>query len=321
MDDIIFNYDIFYNWYYSKYTFEDIFGPSVINNRMVRYFSFANGNRDMIDGKDFIYLSNKYGIDLQQLNKNFTTRPYNRLNRMFVSINNSNKRIYFVFPREDINVNSEGQRRIWGDHYTFLKDGNQIIFHRSDVSPNLNNTLNGKNDHTFCIFNDGIVISFNNGKYNIENIICKDRYSNLFNPINSIFTKTIELEILRDIITYPWDYRINRYATTIRMPPPVPPSSPVGGNILHFYNGKKYKVRIGKQGGRYIIVNNKKKYIKNQASNNNAIDVIAIKDPIKPKIWWYTISWISKDGIFHKINRSSEELNCLSLDNYIKILL
>lgn len=128
-----------------------------------------------------------------------------------------------------------------GDHYTFLKDANNNIkFHRSDVLPNLynNNTRSGKNDHKFCSFKDNTVIHFNNAtnKYDIENVLCSD-----YNPIISlgfVFTNSInpiELDILRDIITYPWDYRINKYASNIREAPLVPPSSPVtpGGNALY----------------------------------------------------------------------------------------
>jgi hypothetical protein len=200
-----------------------------------------------------------------------------------------------------------------------------VVFHRSDVLPNLhdNNTLYGINNHKFCSFKDDSIIHFNNitNKYDIENILCSD-----YNPIVSfgvVFTNHIdptELDILRDIITYPWDYRINRYAGVIREAPLAPPSSPVGGNFLCSYKGKKYKIHTGEKNGKYIIVNKKKIYIKNHLKDNS-INVIAIKDPINKSKWWYTISWISKNGQFNKINKSSEELGDLSLKQYVKNLI
>lgn len=54
--------------------------------------------------------------------------------------------------------------------------------------------------------------------------------------------------------------------------------------------------------------------------NINSIDIIAINDSIIKTKWWYTINWISKNGSFNKINRSSDELNGLSLEKYIKTL-
>lgn len=209
-----------------------------------------------------------------------------------------------------------------GDHYTFLKDGNQIVFHRSDVLPNsnnYNNTSHGRNNHTFCSFEDNSVIQLINDIYNIENIKCLNKNKPIC-LLNSIFSNIIELDILRDIMTYPWNSKINKYANMIREATPVPPSSPItqGGNNVYLYNDKKYKINIGKKCGKYIIVNNKKKYIKKQS---NSIDVISIKDPINAKIWWYTITWQLKNGKFNKINRSSKEMNGLSLKKYIKTLI
>lgn len=113
MDDIIFNYDSFINWYKLNQYYDDIFGPGLINGNIIEYFSFSQGIRDMIRyPRDFIYLSDKYGKYLSSLNSNILTRPYNRLNRFFVSI--SGNKIYFVFPRRDVNINSENRQRIWG---------------------------------------------------------------------------------------------------------------------------------------------------------------------------------------------------------------
>lgn len=113
MDNIIFNYDFFIDWYKANQNYEDIFEPGLLNGNLIRYYSFSQGNRDLIQNpKKFVYLSEKYGDKLFQLNPNLPTRQYNRLNNIFISIVGS--KIYFVFPREDISKNSEGHQRIWG---------------------------------------------------------------------------------------------------------------------------------------------------------------------------------------------------------------
>ena len=100
---------------------------------------------------------------------------------------------------------------------------------------------------------------------------------------------------------YPWqDTNIN--------PNPIK-----GGNKLlekYLYNGKKYNINIGKKGGKYI----KQKGGNYNDELYNSIDVIAIQDPKINNLWWYTISWISKDGVFNTINKSSEELDCKTLE-------
>lgn len=35
-----------------------------------------------------------------------------------------------------------------------------------------------------------------------------------------------------------------------------------GGSMIAKYKGRSYKIRIGRQGGQYILVNNKKIYIR-----------------------------------------------------------
>jgi hypothetical protein len=140
MNDIIFNYDFFINWYKSNQYYDDIFGPGLYNNNIIEYFSFSQGKRDMIQyPKNFIYLSNKYGPYLSGLNSNFTTRLYNRLNKFYISIKGN--KIYFVFPRQDININSDNHRRIWGDHYTFLKDVNNNIQPEEQINGTSNYSL------------------------------------------------------------------------------------------------------------------------------------------------------------------------------------
>jgi hypothetical protein len=235
--------------------------------------------------------------------------------------------LLFIFPRKD----KDG--RIWGDHYTFVRwnlNPNFIAFHRTDVIPNINNRQQGDHKRTFCYIRDNSIIHFDNSinNYNIKNILCDVNNNTLYDK----FPDFIEQDIITDIITFPWNHFINPkwYITSqyknITSVPNAPPSSPIspGGSSLYLYKGKKHKIYIGKLGGKYIIVNKNKIYIKKQVNknrlNDKSVDVIAIKDPIKTKIWWYTISWISKDGIFHKINRSSEELNG-SLENYVKTLI
>lgn len=106
--------------------------------------------------------------------------------------------IYIIFPRKDINTNSTGRNRVWGDHYTFLKnDNNNINFHRTIVEPLSNNTFIGSNNHKYCIIHDNTIIPFINNKYDIENIKCLN-----YNPLIPV-TNPIEIEIIRFIITYP----------------------------------------------------------------------------------------------------------------------
>jgi len=69
MDDIIFNYDFFINWYKINQYYDDIFEPGLINKKLIRYYSFSQGNRDIIENaKNFVYLSKKYGKYLSELN-------------------------------------------------------------------------------------------------------------------------------------------------------------------------------------------------------------------------------------------------------------
>jgi hypothetical protein len=259
-----FNYDFFLNWYKTNSDYNNNIFDST--NSITKYYNFSSEKqrnifqnpRKFLDLSKFLYQN--YGLnEIDNIFKS-STRPYNRLNDVYLSI--YDKKIYVIFPRQDLNKNSEGHTRIWGDHFTFLKDrNNNINFHRTTVEPrtNNNNTKIGDNKHEYCLFQNNTIIPFINNKYDIENIICLDHIK--LTPIcllNSVFINPVEIEIIRFIITYPWDIRINAYSNSIASLLLYPRF--IGGN--HLYKNKKYKIHIGKQGGKYIIVNKKKLYIK-----------------------------------------------------------
>lgn len=313
MDPIIFNYKRFYNWYYNNRNNKKFFEQGTKDANYENY-SFENGIRKINKpNRIFKYFTTTYK-DLNILNQNDNS-TYIRLKHLYINFNPPEEKIFFIFPRRDING------RLWGDHYSFIRDSqnrNLILFHRTNVIPNPNNSTfkTGSHDHVFCPIIDDTEIFYSiiDKNYDIKNLMCDES-----NTFEDVFKNSVEQNIITDIITFPWNNNINPddcYEC------PLPPIIG-GGSALHSYKSKKYKIHIGKQGGKYIIVNKKKIYIKNQSGKNNSsnsIDVIAIKDPVKTNKLWYTMSWISKDGQFNKINKSSEELSGLSLKQYVKTL-
>lgn len=268
--NINFDYDFFLKWYQTNSDYNtNIFGK--IDN-ISQYFNYSSSKQRAIfqNPRKFIDLSNfllvKYGTILtSEINNIFgpSSRPYKRFQEVFLSVND--KRVYIVFPRQDQYANSTGHVRIWGDHFTILKDrNNNINFHRTRVEPrnNNNNTLIGDNIHTYCLFRNNTVIPFDNinGAYNIENILCLDYNQQI--PMSLVFINPIEIDIIRFIITYPWDIGINNYAGKIASISLYPQRFIGGNDSIYSYKGKQYKIHIGKKGGKYIIVNKKKIYIK-----------------------------------------------------------
>jgi hypothetical protein len=139
----------------------------------------------------------------------------------------------------------------------------------------------GRNIHTDCYFLDGTTIEYINDEYQIGDISClrKNR------KFSNVFPNYSEQSIIKDIITFPWNKKINEFAIQ------------TGGNnkeqLYKDLNGRVYK-----------LSNNKRKYIKQTGGViNDGIDVIAITNHDNSNIY-YTIS----DNT-NKILIDSSELN------------
>ena len=107
---------------------------------------------------------------------------------------------------------------------------------------------------------------YEDGNYNIESITCEGYQS--LTKLQNVFPKETEQNIIRDIITYPWNKNINQKFIQY-----------AGGSI------------------------SKKKHIKTVKNNKEYIEVIAIKDDDK---WWYTITWNTDINKTHKFCVSSD---------------
>ena len=260
MDDITFNFDTFYDWYDINLKNASIF----LNGVNIEYYKFEpNGSRSrMINAfKEFKYMNDKYGEKLNELND---SPKYERFKKIYVNRITNSQWIIFAFPRRD-KLNG----RIWGDHYSFVRNNRnpyEIAFHRTDIIPDERNDNRGKNNHTDCYIKDNTLIKYEDGNYNIESITCEGYQS--LTKLQNVFPKETEQNIIRDIITYPWNKNINQKFIQY-----------AGGSI------------------------SKKKHIKTVKNNKEYIEVIAIKDDDK---WWYTITWNTDINKTHKFCVSSD---------------
>jgi hypothetical protein len=195
MADIKFNYDIFYNWYDKSFNDSTIF----TNDINIDYFKFdTNGqlSRRLNAFKAFNFLTLKYSLYLNNLSKNSS---HNRIPKIYINKMTTSKWLLFVFPR----IDSSG--RIWGDHYSFvrnLNDPSTIAFHRTDIVPNVSNQRYGRSDHTDCYFQDNLDIKYINNSYDVNSIVC-EKYTNLI-KLKDVFPIETELNLIADLILYPW---------------------------------------------------------------------------------------------------------------------
>jgi hypothetical protein len=132
--------------------------------------------------------------------------------------------------------------RFWDFHYhvglnVAFKDLNDnvtkhmIFFHKTIQIPSKN-----EKEQKRCYFQDQLTIT------DVRNIVCKNNKQSKTMSQNFPFDHVKDIEIISDILTRPW----TRVQT---------------GGLTHAYEGKRYTIHIGKKGGRYILVKNRKKYV------------------------------------------------------------
>lgn len=120
-----------------------------------------------------------------------------------------------------------------------LIDKDMIFFHKTIQVPE----KNGKKIQR-CYFPNLLDIS------NVEKIVCRDNKKQKMMSDKFPFDNIYDIHLITEILKRPFLPSIQAHILPV-----------VVGGSLHMYRGKKYKMNIGSRGGKYIIVNNKKKYI------------------------------------------------------------
>jgi hypothetical protein len=166
------------------------------------------------------------------------------------------------------NIPIEVNGILYGNHFSIgLKDrnvrtGRQLIdIHYTTQDPA---TQQSFKEETKCWIYDGKLINTDNLATEFCEVPRNKRFSNVYNNAfidyiivilaTPFISNSTDREEIENIAT-----RLNAIDSSTVNPPP----SPVIGGKKHFtYKGKRYLVRIGKRGGKYILVNDTKVYIK-----------------------------------------------------------